>query len=120
MATENNSDKPDAISLSQKEVYAMRMEFFKKVRDPNLRRKILTIAFAYGDDTGEPHATDMMAWYLAQEENRDKIDQLALEYAGYTPREAEELGEGGGTSGDRPQGRNTTTRRNRGGGGRGR
>lgn len=86
----------DGLKLTQADIYAMRTEFFTKVTDPELRRRILTIAFAYGDDTKMPHATDMMAWYLAQPENRHMIDQLALEYMGYTPEEAEMSGEGGG------------------------
>ena len=110
MATEDNK-KSDGVKLTQADIYAMRTEFFNKVKDADMRRRILTIAFAYGDDTKMPHATDMMAWYLAQPENRDKIDQLALEYIGYTPDEAEALGEGDDSK-DRPKG----TRRTNGGG----
>jgi len=74
-----------SIKLTSEEVTAMRLEFFSKVTDPKMRSQILTIAFAYGDETKEPYATDMMAWYLAQEENRHLIPQLAAEYMGYTP-----------------------------------
>lgn len=85
-----NEKKKDSLKLTQEDIFAMRAEFFDKVKDADLRARILTIAFAYGEDTGEPHATDMMAWYLAQEENRDQIDELAAEYAGFTPDDAME------------------------------
>lgn len=76
--------------LTQEDIYAMRTEFFEKVTDPDMRTKILTIAFAYGDQSDDIHATDMMAWYLAQEQNRDRIDELASLFSGYTPDDAVE------------------------------
>jgi hypothetical protein len=74
------------MKLTPENIAAMRMEVFNKVKDAKLRSQILTIAFAYGDEMkDDPNATDMMAWYLAQEENRHLIPKLAMEYQGYTP-----------------------------------
>lgn len=81
-----------ASKLTEDDIFAMRAEFFKKVTDADMRARILTIAFAYGDQSDDIHATDKMAWYLAQERNRDQIDELALEYFGYMPDDAEEGG----------------------------
>jgi hypothetical protein len=85
MAKNDDKKKDDGVKLTQADIYAMRAEFFDRVTDADMRAKILTIAFAYGDEVGTPNATDMMAWYLAQPENRDQIDEMALEYMGYTP-----------------------------------
>lgn len=94
MAKKNPSRKTTKKSpqLTPDDIFAMRAEFFNKVTDPDMRARILTIAFAYGDQSDDIHATDKMAWYLAQERNRDQIDELALEYFGYMPDDAEEGG----------------------------
>jgi len=73
--------------LTEKEVMAMRSEVFEKVKDPKRLNKIISTAFAYGLENDDiPYATDMMAWYLVQDANKDKLDNLYMEFVGgYEP-----------------------------------
>lgn len=75
--------------LSQDDIMSMRNDFFDKVKSPEMRQRILTIAFAYGSESDDENATDMMAWFLAQPENKDRIDELAEEFLGNSPENLE-------------------------------
>jgi hypothetical protein len=74
-----------AKNISDSDIAAMRSEFFEKVKSPEMRSQILTIADAFASESDEEHASVMMAWYLAQPENQDKIAELASDYLGYAP-----------------------------------
>lgn len=70
------------MKLSDEDIVAMRAEFFDNVESPELRQRILTIAVAFANESDDENASDMMAWYLSQPENRDKIDELYDEFMG--------------------------------------
>ena len=77
------------MKLSDEDIVAMRTEFFDNVKSPELRQRILTIAVAYANESDEENASDMMAWYLSQPENSDKIDELYDEFMGSFPENIE-------------------------------
>ena len=71
--------------ISESDIEAMRNEFFATKMSPEMRSTILTIATAFASESEEENAAVMMAWYLAQPENQDKIPELANDYLGYAP-----------------------------------
>ena len=73
------------LELDERTIAGMRLEFFRRVTDSLLRRRILNVAFAFGEETGMRHGTDMLAWYLAQEEHRHELAEWELHYEGHVP-----------------------------------
>lgn len=72
-------------NLDDQQILSMRQEFFDNVKDAVVRQRILSIGFAYAEESEDDQALDKMVYYLSQPENQDKIDELYSEYVGYTP-----------------------------------
>lgn len=72
-------------NLDDQQILAMRQEFFDSVKDPAMRQRILSVSFAYAEESEDDQALDKMVYYLSQPENKEKIDELYGEYVGHTP-----------------------------------
>lgn len=58
----------------------IRMSLLEKIKDDDMRSKIMTIAFSYSDETGKPDDLEKMVYFLT--ENPSRVDDLYKEFVG--------------------------------------
>lgn len=76
------------MKLTQDQKNAIKNEFFKTVKNSEMRSKIISIAYGFAHENGEDGDIESMVLFLMDKENADKIDELFNEFANsipYTP-----------------------------------
>ncbi len=66
--------------LTEGQKNEIRMSLIEKITDDDMRSKIMTIAFSYSDETGEPDDLEKMVYFLM--ENPSRVDDLHKEFVG--------------------------------------
>lgn len=66
--------------LTEGQKNEIRMSLLEKIKDDDMRSKIMTIAFSYSDETGEADDLEKMVYFLM--ENPSRVDDLYREFVG--------------------------------------
>lgn len=75
------------MKLTQEQKDSIKNELFAKVKNADIRSKIITTAYGYANENGKDGDLESMVSYLI--DNKDKIDELFNEYAMSMPYIAE-------------------------------
>lgn len=75
------------MKLTQEQKSSIRSELFAKVKNPDMRSKILTTAYGYAEENGEDGDVESMVLYLM--DNRDEVNELFNEYGMSMPYASE-------------------------------
>lgn len=74
--------------LSAEQKNEIRFSLFEKIQNEDTRSRIMSIAFAYSDESGEEDDLEKMIHFLISNQNR--VDELYNEFVGYLPSDTVE------------------------------
>ena len=78
--------------LTEREKHHVRMSLIKKVKNPKMRMKIMTAAFAHQDELQEDGALEAMVYYLMKNKSEiDKYYKMAIGGVGYIEEKGGEI-----------------------------
>jgi len=75
------------MKLTQEQKDSIRSELFAKVKNADVRSKILTTAYGYAEENGKDGDIESMVLYLM--DNQDKVNELFNEYGMSMPYTSE-------------------------------